>query len=73
MITPAEQIEDFVARFHYTPNKVGRPLWIKVRIEAAQGHGVLCTYDFKLDDARRAFGALCHSLHLVGEMENRNA
>lgn len=63
----AEQIEDFVDQFHYTPNKVGRPLWIGAIVEDSDGNGAQFHFDFKNDDARRAFGALCHRLYTSSE------
>ena len=69
-MSPTEQIADFVARFHYMPNLVGRPLWIEVLIktqENSPGYGAWCMYDSKNDDARRAFGALCHRLYTSAE------
>ena len=68
MMTPAEQVEEFVARFDSAHNTVGRPLWIHVRIEDQhRAYEAECRFDFKLDEARKAFGALCHRLYTSAE------
>jgi hypothetical protein len=72
MITSTEQVRDFVAKHSHLTNANGNPNWIEVTLVRHDAGSVnrnswVFIYDFKNDEARKAFGALCHRLYTVNE------
>lgn len=60
------QVRHFINRFDNVPNPHGNPNWINAHI-ARIGDNFRFTFDFKHDEARRAFGALCHAIYTASE------
>lgn len=76
MITPIEQrIVRFTNTYNNVPNAGinSRPLWIHccwTQLDEVTGklsRVVIAQYDFKHDEARRAFGELCHRIYFSTE------
>ena len=72
MITATEQVQEFTAKYAHVPNTFGNPNWIEVNLikhdtGSINRNSWLFIYDFKNDEARKAFGALCHRLYTVDE------
>lgn len=73
MNNPEIQATAFAERYNDKPNPNLKPLWIHVEIyeqvydaagEYLKLHPiVVCCYDFKNDNARKDFGALCAALY----------
>jgi hypothetical protein len=76
MITPIEQrIVRFTNTYNNVPNAGinSRPLWIHccwTQLDEVTGEPLgmfIAQYDFKHDEARRAFGELCHRIYFSTE------
>ena len=71
-LTIAHQIAVFIEKHDRVPNGAenSKPLWIHVRWEDCDDDLPVverARYDFKNDDARRAFGILCHNIYTSSE------
>lgn len=60
-----QQVHAFISNYYRVPNASGhQPVWIYFEFQHYDSWVLDGLYDFKNDEARRAFGALCHSAYM---------